>query len=82
MFHINISIITSTIDQQNQMVLAATDALQIQYLDWLDCLGLPVQQELLCGVADYILAKNQTPDPDNPEEQPSQVGSHWIARFL
>ena len=34
------------------------------------------------GAADHILAKTWTPDPDNPNEQPPQVGNHWVARFL
>ena len=68
----------SDLSGHNRHFSSSEEAALCCYLDWLDRLGLPAQRELLRGAADHILAKTWTPDPDNPNEQPSQVGNHWV----
>ena len=69
----------SDLSGHNQHFSSSEEAALCRYLDQLDCLGLPAQQELLRGAADHILVKTWTPDSDNPNEQPLQVGNHWVA---
>ena len=52
------------------------------YLDRLDRMGLPAQQELLRAAADSILMHGYTPDLDDPEDKPPRVSDKWVSRFL
>ena len=50
-----------------------------RYLNCLDQLGLPAQQELLHAAADSILLHSYTPPDSDPHTPPPRVGDKWVS---